>query len=68
MCFVGGGPTALIIIRMLVGISQGPFLPTLTQILSTWIPPAERGLTITFVYSGVGVSIEKIRCGNVQTN
>lgn len=54
-CFAGGS-TALIIIRILIGAAQGPYLPMVTQMLSSWIPPAERSFTTTFVYSGVGVS------------
>lgn len=55
-CDLTGGSTALIAIRILMGVFQGPMFPALTHILSMWIPAGERAFLISVVYSGVDVS------------
>lgn len=50
-----GGVNALIAIRILMGIFQGPMLPSFAQLLSAWVPTVERAFLGTFAYSGMVV-------------
>lgn len=56
MAHFTGGSTALVAVRILMGAAQGPMFPALTQLLSMWIPPAERAFITSFAYSGIAVS------------
>lgn len=40
-----------------MGILQGPIMPAFVQILSAWIPVAERGFLGGFAYSGMTVHV-----------
>lgn len=53
---LAGGAIALIGIRALMGLFQGPMFPAMMQMLSVWIPCTERAFSTSFVYSGMTVS------------
>ncbi|XP_064549125.1 sialin-like isoform X2 [Drosophila montana] len=52
-----GDVWGLIAIRILMGVAQGPLFPSLTTLLSYWVPAEERCSLGTFCYSGVTVGI-----------
>ncbi|XP_036328257.1 sialin-like [Rhagoletis pomonella] len=54
-----GGPLALILIRMLIGLSEGPTYPALSELLSKWVPAKERATLASLVLSGsqIGISM-----------
>lgn len=52
-----GGVNVLIAIRILMGVFQGPMLPSFAQLLSAWVPTVERAFLGTFAYSGMVVSV-----------
>ncbi|KAL7294275.1 hypothetical protein TKK_0012290 [Trichogramma kaykai] len=47
-----GESTALIVLRIFMGLSEGVTLPALNVMLSQWAPPSERSKTGSFVYVG----------------
>ncbi|XP_053609379.1 putative inorganic phosphate cotransporter [Plodia interpunctella] len=51
-CAFWGGWKAVCICRILQGISQGGFFPSIQTLLAQWIPPRERGRLSSFVYTG----------------
>lgn len=53
--FIAVEATGLIIIRILMGSLQGPIMPAFIQILSAWVPVAERGFLGGFAFSGMTV-------------
>lgn len=54
-----GGPLALILIRLLIGVSEGPTYPALSELLSKWVPAKERATLGSLVLSGsqIGISM-----------
>ncbi|KAJ6644335.1 Sialin [Pseudolycoriella hygida] len=50
-----GGLYGIIVLRILMGASQGPMFPALIQLLAIWIPPTERSFITSFVYSGTNI-------------
>ncbi|XP_030377865.1 putative inorganic phosphate cotransporter isoform X2 [Scaptodrosophila lebanonensis] len=52
-----GGAYALIVVRIIMGLSQGPIFPAMTVMLSVWVPARERGTLGTLCYSGSTVGI-----------
>ncbi|CAB0029541.1 unnamed protein product [Trichogramma brassicae] len=47
-----GGSTALIIVRILMGLCEGVTFPALNIMLARWTPLSERSKTGSFVYAG----------------
>lgn len=47
-----GGSWAVIGCRIMQGLSQGFFFPSMHTMLAKWIPPSERARMGTFVYAG----------------
>ena len=47
-----GGPAALIVIRVLMGIGEGTTFPALSVLLSHWVPLRERSKLGAFVFGG----------------
>ncbi|XP_016838309.1 putative inorganic phosphate cotransporter [Nasonia vitripennis] len=47
-----GESTALIVLRVLMGLGEGVTLPALNVMLAQWVPPDERSKTGSFVYVG----------------
>lgn len=47
-----GDSTALIILRILMGIGEGTTYPAINVLLAKWTPPEERSRTASFVYAG----------------
>ncbi|XP_053959918.1 putative inorganic phosphate cotransporter isoform X1 [Anastrepha ludens] len=54
-----GGPLALILIRLLIGLSEGPTYPALSELMSKWVPAKERATLGSLVLSGsqIGISM-----------
>ena len=42
----------VILTRILIGVAEAPFFPCVTQLYSSWIPPAEMGTAVTVGYNG----------------
>lgn len=51
-----GGATALIVLRITLGIVQAGFFPAVAMMLSAWVPCDERGRIGSLVYCGLPVS------------
>ncbi|KAJ8037930.1 Sialin [Holothuria leucospilota] len=51
------GVTALIASRVLLGLAQGVFYPSVYAFQGLWIPPAERSTSFGFITSGTKVGI-----------
>lgn len=51
-----GSPTFLKIARMLVGMVQGPYMPSIINLIAHWIPPRERAFLTAITISGVYLS------------
>ncbi|XP_067626047.1 sialin-like [Eurosta solidaginis] len=54
-----GGPLALIFIRLMMGFSEGPTYPALSDLLTRWVPAKERATLGSIVLSGsqIGISM-----------
>lgn len=50
-----GGARALIGIRVLMGIAQGPMFPACLALLSSWVPLKERSFIVSLTYGGIMV-------------
>ncbi|XP_058793477.1 sialin-like [Phymastichus coffea] len=48
-----GNFTALIILRMLMGLGEGITIPATNVLLANWVPPNERSRTASFVYGSL---------------
>ncbi|RXG52133.1 putative inorganic phosphate cotransporter, partial [Armadillidium vulgare] len=46
-------PIAVMVVRFLMGLSQGPCFPSTHAFLAIWAPPQERSFISTIIYSGV---------------
>lgn len=53
-----GGSTALIILRILMGLGEGTTFPALSVLLAAWVPVNERSKVGSFVFGGGQVSAE----------
>lgn len=49
---VWGGPWALVVLRMLMGLGEGTTFPALSALLASWIPLNERSKLGSFVFGG----------------
>ncbi|XP_050533315.1 putative inorganic phosphate cotransporter [Daktulosphaira vitifoliae] len=49
------GPTALVVLRLLIGLAQGPLYPSLNRLLASWVPIEERGRLGSLVFAGAQV-------------
>lgn len=47
-----GGATALIILRILMGLGEGTTFPALSVLLASWVPINERSKVGSFVFGG----------------
>ncbi|XP_022220137.1 sialin-like [Drosophila obscura] len=54
---ISWGPYALITLRVLMGIAQGPIFPGLNGLLSSWVPKKERGTLGTLCFGGSTMGI-----------
>ncbi|KAJ8680612.1 hypothetical protein QAD02_016399 [Eretmocerus hayati] len=48
-----GGAKALILMRILMGLSEGDIQPGISNLLAQWVPAHERSLTASIVYTGI---------------
>ncbi|KAH8352658.1 hypothetical protein KR084_005570 [Drosophila pseudotakahashii] len=62
-----GGPYALVGVRLLVGLCEGPCFPAVCALLAQWVPEQERGLLATCVLSGgeIGITMVQLVSGLV---
>lgn len=51
------GATALIVLRVVMGLFQGGFLPAVMTIFAAWVPASERGTLGSIVSCGGPVSL-----------
>ncbi|XP_004536245.1 sialin-like isoform X2 [Ceratitis capitata] len=60
-----GGPVALMALRLLIGLSEGPTYPALSELLSRWVPGKERATLGSLVLSGsqIGISMGNFIAG-----
>ncbi|KAF6202200.1 hypothetical protein GE061_004598 [Apolygus lucorum] len=49
------GPTAMVILRILMGLGEGTTFPALSTLLAQWSPPLERSQLSTLVFAGVQI-------------
>lgn len=49
------GPVALVILRVIIGLSQGPLYPAMSRLLASWVPIEERGRLGSLVFAGAQV-------------
>lgn len=49
------GPEELIILRLIIGLAQGPLYPAMSRLLATWVPIEERGRLGSLVFAGAQV-------------
>lgn len=63
-----GDANALIAVRFLMGLCEGVIQPAMSCLLAQWIPPQERSLTGSIVYSGIklGILISSIFSGLIM--
>lgn len=52
-----GAASALIALRILMGIGEGTTFPALSSLLAAWIPQSERGKLGSFVFGGGQVKL-----------
>lgn len=57
---VYGGPYALIVLRVLMGLGEGTTFPALSALLASWIPITERSKIGSFVFGGGQVRFKHI--------
>ncbi|XP_046394203.1 sialin-like isoform X2 [Ischnura elegans] len=62
-----GGSTAVIALRVLEGLGEGVTYPAMNYMLASWVPPNERSVLGTIVYSGsqIGTVFGMALSGNV---
>jgi MFS family permease len=58
--------TALFIVRVLLGLGEGPGFPAATRATSRWLPKGERGLVLSLI-GGVGVAGSLLVGGPIST-
>lgn len=60
-----GGSNALIVLRFVIGLSQGGLFPAINVLLAVWVPVKERGGMASFIYCGVpvGMMLGNSLCG-----
>lgn len=56
ICVMAGGSTAFIILRVLIGLAEGPVFPTCNALLAAWVPLKERSQIATAMFSGSQVT------------
>ncbi|XP_046959614.1 sialin-like isoform X2 [Vanessa cardui] len=47
-----GGSTSLFILRIIVGMGEGPTMPALSYMMAGWIPPHERAFLSAIIFGG----------------
>ncbi|XP_048508611.1 putative inorganic phosphate cotransporter isoform X2 [Athalia rosae] len=47
-----GGPTALIVLRILMGLGEGTTFPSMNHLVAQWAPPSERSKIGSLVFAG----------------
>lgn len=50
-----GGAHALIVLRFMIGLSQGGLFPAINVLLTVWVPLSERSRMASLIYCGVPV-------------
>lgn len=57
--------TALIVLRLVMGVCQGGLMPSIATVISTWVPTNERGFlgSIAFVGFPIGTVFGKMVSG-----
>ncbi|XP_068151430.1 putative inorganic phosphate cotransporter isoform X2 [Drosophila tropicalis] len=63
-----GGPSALVAIRLLIGLCEGPTFPAVSAMLAQWVPEQERGFLGSCVLSGgeIGITLLQLVSGLVM--
>ncbi|EDV58840.1 putative inorganic phosphate cotransporter [Drosophila erecta] len=63
-----GGPYALVAVRLLIGICEGPCFPAVCALLAQWVPEQERGMLAGCVLSAgeIGISMVQLVSGLVM--
>nr|NP_652665.3 uncharacterized protein Dmel_CG18788 [Drosophila melanogaster]AAG22429.3 uncharacterized protein Dmel_CG18788 [Drosophila melanogaster] len=56
-----GGLYALVAVRLLVGICEGPCFPAVCALLAQWVPEQERGMLASCVLSGGEIGITMVQ-------
>ncbi|KAI8043812.1 hypothetical protein M5D96_005150 [Drosophila gunungcola] len=56
-----GGPYALVGVRLLVGLCEGPCFPAVCALLAQWVPEQERGMLASCVLSGGEIGITMVQ-------
>lgn len=57
--FSSGGAIGLIMTRTLIGVTQGPLIPSIASIMIAWIPVEERTRCCAIAYMGIHVNNAK---------
>ncbi|KAH8298053.1 hypothetical protein KR018_005264, partial [Drosophila ironensis] len=62
-----GGPYLLVVIRLMVGLCEGPCFPAVCALLAQWVPEEERGMLASCVLSGgeIGIVVVQMVSGLV---
>ena len=47
-----GDVHALIVLKVIQGLIQGPIIPSIMTLISSWIPPEERSFGTAFIWGG----------------
>lgn len=50
-----GDAVALMVVRFAMGIFQGPIFPSISALLSAWVPAKERARLCSLAYAGMTV-------------
>ncbi|XP_077285427.1 sialin-like [Arctopsyche grandis] len=50
-----GGSTALIVVRAVEGIGEGPMFPAMSTLMSCWVPKQERGIMGSLIFGGAQI-------------